>query len=203
MPDVLRPAPDEQTPRRPRAKKPADPPRAAAAKPAAPPRAVTSGTTDAVLRQRLIEMYEDLGFMTAGIGYIRQSPGMALGGINIKVSAAEQADADLQLCKSNPKLRAMLVRFLDQTALAAWIGAKVTLMAPILAALVPHPMFAGIANSAIKPEAHTEAIETMPELFGFTRVQDPQTGEWSIRPMAQPMPPTDGAPVVNSTDGAL
>jgi hypothetical protein len=164
-PHGIRPSADEEAPKRRATTKP-KPAAASAKKPAATaaPR-TTGGMSDADLRARLVESYETLGTLMAGMGYMRRNPGLALAGFNVIASAGEQADIDVRTCRTNPRLRALLVRFLDSSATMQFVGAKVALAAPALAAFAPHPFVTGIANRAIKPEAHVMALEAMPDLF--------------------------------------
>jgi hypothetical protein len=163
-PHGIRPSAAEEPPKRRAAKKPA-----AAAPPKKPPAAAapraSGGLTDADLRARLVDSYQTLGTLLAGMGYMRRNPGLALAGFNVIASAEEQADIDVRACRTNPRLRALLVRFLDSSATMQFVGAKVALAAPALAAFAPHPFVTGIANRAIKPEAHAMALEAMPDLF--------------------------------------
>lgn len=184
MPTIIRPPRDEEPPNRPKPK--ATPKAKAKAKPTAPTLAPGGRMSDSELYDALVDAYKTLGTIEAGAGYLRRNPGLALAGFNVIARAEEEAKTDLAACKANPRLRGVLVGMLQNSVMMTFIGGKVTLLAPTLAAFVPHPVITGIANRSIAPDAHAMAITEMPDLFG---VPSSPEGE-----------PT-GEPVTNNTDG--
>lgn len=190
-PHSVRPAPEEGTPKaspKRAAKKAAAPP---SPPPVNPPRLAPG---DADLRAKLIQTYQTAGTLTMGAGYMRANPGLALAGCNAYVMAEESADADLAMAKRNPKFRAFLLRFVEVTATGEFISNKLAILAPVVAALVPHPFATAIANQAVKPAAHLMALESFPDLFAAAAANAAAAAAAAAMP---------DEPSENATDGQL
>lgn len=196
---VNRPDGGEESPRTPRGVKPqsAGAGDGATSRPSAPrtqrasSRAASGSMSDAELEAKLIDGYKTLGTIQAGAGYMRRNQGLALAGLNVIVRAEDSARIDMAACKQNPQLRAMLVKFLKASVMGEFIGNKVMLLAPTLAAFVPHPIATTAANQSIDPRAHLAALENMPDLFVPVDAPGAGAGVNGSTP----------APDINNTDG--
>lgn len=127
------------------------PPRTTPPKPRAKPKTTASKATaddatrrtpaDRKLASSVAEMYTMMGMVIAGIGEVKQDPGVHGTGVALMSQGEAIAETWMDLADKNPKVKNALKTFTEVSAVGAVVGIHVTCAMPLLASRGVVPAF--------------------------------------------------------------